>query len=469
MKQMKKLIFILTLVVTFSCSSDLTNLNVDTKNAVVAPGETLFSNAQKNFVDFMQSTNVNLNNYKMFAQYWTETTYTDEANYDQGRAIPRNQWNALYRDVLKDLKEASTNIAADVDPLADPQITVNKQAMIEIMNVYTYKVLVDTFGDIPYTEALDIDNVNPVYDDAATIYADLLSRLNAAIANLDPSFDGMGSADLFYSGNVTNWIKFGNALKLQFGVMMGDAATVSAAAADTFTSNADNATLEYLPTTPNTNPLWVDLVQSGRSDFVVADTFVDKIVPLNDPRTSVFLDDNIVPYTGGPYGDNNSFNSYTHIGPTLEEPTFAGTIFSFAETEFLKAEAVEMGLLTTGTAETYYNNGVTASIEEWGGTAAEASTYLAQSSVAYTTATPSWQETIGNQVWFALYGRGFAAWTQWRFLNYPTLNVAVGSGLPVPLRLTYPVVEQTLNATNYAAAASNIGGDNLDTPLFWDN
>ncbi|MDZ7614395.1 MAG: hypothetical protein U5K51_12365 [Flavobacteriaceae bacterium] len=38
------------------------------------------------------------------------------------------------------------------------------------------------------------------------------------------------------------------------------------------------------------------------------------IAPLNDPRAAVFMQDNIVPYTGGPYGANNNYTSYTHIG-----------------------------------------------------------------------------------------------------------------------------------------------------------
>ena len=466
---MKKIIFILIAIITFSCSKDLTTMNVDTKSATVVPGETLFSNAQKNLVDYIASTNVNTNIYKMFAQYWTETTYTDEANFDVAtRSVALQQWNNNYRDVLKDFDESSKLITAS-DDNGFPAVKQNKLAIAEILTVYTYKMLVDTFGNIPYTQALDATNANPVYDDAATIYTDLLARLNTAIGNLNTSADSFGDADLIYGGNVAAWKKFANGIKLQFGIMMNDATTAAAGAAGTFTSNADNAKLQYLAAPPNTNPLWVDLVQSGRSDFVIANTFADKLNALNDPRRAFYFADNLGAntYVGGPYGDNNGFTKYTHINDAIEDPTFPCTIMNYAETEFMKAEAIEMGLVS-GTAATNYNNGVTASIEEWGGTSADAATYLAQPSVAYATAAPTWQEKVGTQAWIALYLNGFDAWTTWRRLDYPVLNIPVISGLPVPVRMTYPALEQTLNGTNYSAAASAIGGDNLTTKLFWD-
>jgi len=467
MKKMKKLIFILTLLVVFSCDSNLTNLNKDTKNATEVPGETLFSNAQKSLVDFMASTNVNRNIYKMFAQYWTETTYTDEANFDvQNRSIPENQWNILYKDVLRDLNEATTIITSEGDG-GFPAVKTNKLAITEIMKVYTFKILVDTFGDIPYTQALDPDNINPSYDDAATVYADLLARLNTAMGQLNSGADSFGSTDLIYGGDVANWKKFANAIKMEFGIMMNDATTTAQGAAGTFTSSADNATLEYLDAPPNTNPLWVDLVQSGRSDFVLANTFVDKLNALNDPRRPFYMAENLGAgtYVGGTYGASSAFPNYTHINDAIQEPTFPQTIFSYSQIQFMSAEAVKMGLLS-GDAQTFYDNGVLASMDEWGVDSGDAGAYLA-TDAPYDDA--NWQESIGTQAWISLYTRGYAAWTTWRRLDFPVLALPATSGLPVPIRMTYPVSEQTLNGANYDAAASAVGGDTLNTPLFWDN
>ena len=90
------------------------------------------------------------------------------------------------------------------------------------MEVYSWTVLVNTFGDVPYSEALDPENSLPKYDDAATIYNDLLTRLDASLALLNPATTSFGTADLLYAGNVAKWVKFGNSLKLRMGMLIAD-------------------------------------------------------------------------------------------------------------------------------------------------------------------------------------------------------------------------------------------------------
>jgi len=182
---MKKLIIIAFILVgAISCTNDFSEWNVDPKKATEVPASTLFSNAERNLVRTMKTQNVNTNIFNFMAQYWTATTYPDESNYDLGtRDVPGNFWNALYTGVLIDLKE-STNVlnAATADVL--PSLLSkhnNKLAVVSILEVYTYHVLVDVFGDIPYAEALDIDNSSPVYDNDSDIYASLFTKLDSAI------------------------------------------------------------------------------------------------------------------------------------------------------------------------------------------------------------------------------------------------------------------------------------------------
>jgi hypothetical protein len=143
-------------------------------------------------------------------------------------------------------------------------------------------------------------------------------------------------------------------------------------------------------------------------------------------------------------------------------------LFDYAEVEFLLAEAVERGYTVGGTAAQHYNNAVTASIEDWGGTALDATGYLANPAVAYATAAGTWKQKIGIQSWIAYYNRGFEAWTQFRKLDYPLLVAPPDALSPFPLRFTYPIEEQTLNGDNWKAASTAIGGDAVDTKLFWD-
>ena len=151
---MKKILAFLTILLIFSACKKLELLNENTKDPTNVTGESLFTGAQKNLFDQMTTPNVNFNIWRMFTQQWTETTYLDEANYNiDNRPIPLNHWNVLYRDVLKDLSQSATIISSTsyLDP--DPAIKVNKLAVVEIMTVYTWSVLVETFGNIPYTQA----------------------------------------------------------------------------------------------------------------------------------------------------------------------------------------------------------------------------------------------------------------------------------------------------------------------------
>ena len=118
----------------------------------------------------------------------------------------------------------------------------------------------------------------------------------------------------------------------------------------------------------------------------------------------------------------------------------------------------------------YYNAGITSSFNTWG-VSADADAYLAKPEVAYATATGNWKQKIGTQAWIAYYVRGQVAWTTYRRLDYPVMNTPPGpetSDGSVPARFTYPVQEQTLNADNFAAAVSAMGGNELTTKIFWD-
>lgn len=469
---MKKLLLItLSSLIFVGCASDeaYENLNKDTTKPSSANAEALFTSATKSLYDQLESTNVNTNVFRLFSQYWTEVTYIDESNYDLNtRAISQNHWSEMYRDVLFDLKVAKSLTGGNS----------GKDAMISVLEVYTWQQMVDTFGDIPYSQALLLnDEPTPAYDNDTAIYTDLLARINAAIAQLNSASSGFGSADIIFNGNIAKWKKFANGLKLKIAMRMADVnnsvaqtAAQEAVAAGILASNADNVILNYESGTPNTNPLWVDLVQSGRNDFVAANTIVDYMNTLSDPRRSKYFAENLGAgvFVGGTYGDFNNFATKTHVGDLMHDTTFRGVLMDKAEMDFLLAEAAERGYSVGGTAETHYNNAITASMSDWGVSSGDITTYLANPSVAYSTATGTWRQKIGFQFWLAMYNRGFEGWCVYRKYDAPVFNVAADSGLPVPKRYTYPANEQTLNKTNWEAAKTAMGGDTQQVKVFWD-
>jgi hypothetical protein len=484
---MKKIYSILLAAVFLSsCAKDLDEYNVDQKKATAVPAGTLFTAAQKSFTDVLTSPSVNTNVFRFYVQYWTATEYLDEPRYNlTSRTLPQAFWSAIYKDVLSDLKESKRILAEDA--LLDADVKANQNAQIEIMEVMAWSTLVNTFGNVPYSQALDISIVQPKYDSAEAIYSDLLVRLDAALAQIKPSAAGFGSADLIY-GNapIQSWIKFGNSLKLRLGLILADKdaakakTIVEAAAPNVFASAADNAAFAYLSTPPNNNPIATNAnpALTSRTDYIGAKPFIDKLNALADPRRPGFFTTVGGAYVGGYYGFSNSYGNFSTMTNKIASLDFEALLIDYPETEFALAEASKRGFSVPGTAEQHYNNAVTASIIYWGGTQAQATAYLARPDVALNTASTNYKEAIGIQKWIALYNRGYDSWVEWKRLDFPKLappsaatapaGQTTPSGLAIPLRLIYPINEQTLNGANRTEAASAMGGDVATTKIFWD-
>ncbi len=473
------IIAFLSLVLVTSCVETLDDYNIDKKRPSSAPVATFLTSAMKQLSDVLTTPNVNTNNFRLYVQHWATTTYLQEPRYDlTSRIIPQNFWQNLYKDVIADLHEAKRLLAEDeITNEADKAAMV---AQMEVIEVYAWYVLVTTFGNVPYSEAIDFQNPVPVYDDQVTIYNDILTRLDNAIGAFAMGGTGFDAADILYNGDLDQWVKFGNSLKLKMALLIADVDNAKAkqlveeAADNVFTSNDDNARFPYLSAPPNNNPLSANLNPdfSTRQDYVIAGTFINKLNTLNDPRRPFYFTTVNGQYVGGNYGFANAYADFSHVSDKIIEAEFESLLLDYSEVEFLLAEAVERGYDVGGTAEEHYNKAVEASIIYWGGTPSEAATYLAQPEVAYATASGNYKEKIGTQKWIALYNRGFDAWTEWRKFDYPVLQPPSGgnvpAGLSIPVRIIFPINEQTLNGSNRQAAADNMGGDLATTKLFFD-
>lgn len=483
---MKKLLYMsfITLFFIAGCDDRLDELNTDKRNPAEVDPTTLFAQGVRETHDMMASISVNDNPFNLYAQYWAQTTYPDESQYNMvGRSIPHSFWINGYRDALADFQAARVRVEAQLEGgtsgLPD-EVLQNRIAAINIMEAYVYHVLVDAFGDIPYSEALDPENIAPAYDDAKTVYMNVLETLKNAAAAIDADAAGFpGAQDPMYHGDMEGWYKFANSIRLRMGMRMADvdkttSVTVvnDALAAGVFESNADNADMEYLGSSPNTSPVYEDLVLSGRHDFIAANTVVNIMNELDDPRRAVYFDDNLGAgrYVGGVYGSANNFSAFTQVGDIMHTPEFPGVLMTYAEVEFLKAEAAARGgYAVTGTPAEHYHEGIRASFDRWGLSDAMANAYISQPAVNYSSAPGDWKQKIGLQLWLALYGQGFEGWNTWRRFDFAGFVAPPGMQLAdVPLRLIYPLQEAQLNGPNYSAAGQKIGGDLASTPIFWD-
>ncbi|WNB17206.1 SusD/RagB family nutrient-binding outer membrane lipoprotein [Marivirga arenosa] len=476
----------LSLILLAGCS-DFDDMNIDPKKPANVDPNYLFTYAEIELSDYINSPSNNTNVGRLLAQQLSQVTYVTESRYLlDDRQISDALWNNSYRDVLNNLmlaKEQIPNFDSNEDNIA------TKNAMITVLEVYTYQLMVDAFGDIPYGEALaGADVKSPAYDDAATIYADLVTKLDGAISDLNKG-TGFGSADVIYGGSNAEWVKFANALKIRLGMRLADVnssqaqSLVETAAANTFTSNADNATLEYAGGS-YANPIYVNLVVSGRNDYVISETFVDIVNPLNDPRRAYFMEPASATgdYAGLRYGLETGVGlaavpNYSTIGSNILGETFRGVLMDYSEVASYLAEAAQRGWNVGGSAQEWYEESVTASITDWASIAedgndgvADAAAYLAQPEVAFATAEDgNAMNAIAKQRYISLFNRGMTAWYEWRRMDYPSLVPPEGmSASDIPTRLQYPVDERSVNNANRQDAASAIGGDDLTTKVFWD-
>lgn len=461
-----------------SCSN-FEDTNTDPNSAYTTKPEALLSYSQKQLSDYLNTPSVNENNFRLMMQYWQEVTYVDESNYDfVNRNISNNVWSDLYVDTMQNLVKAKS-IINEYTPTGTqidtwPVTKANQIAILDIQQVLIYQLLVDTYGDIPYTQSNSIETITlPKYEKAETIYNDLIARLKNDLSLLNTNGKSFSEGDLFYNGDVSKWKKFGNSLLLKLAIGIADqnpslaqSTATTAINAGVMGSSSDNCLFNYLSASPNFNPLYENLVASNRNDFVAGKTLVDYMNTASDARIANFFDSNVTPYKGGTIGTPSSFTTNSHIGSFAYTATTPGIIMNYTEVAFYLAEAsARWGIGSP--AATLYNNAVTASFSEWNMPSA-ATAYLA----AHPYNASNWKKSIGEQAWVAMFNQGMTAWNFYRRLDFPALiapatAVSQAEG-KVPVRLQYPVREVTTNPTNYASASASIGGDKLTTKLFWD-
>ncbi|PWW30803.1 MULTISPECIES: SusD/RagB family nutrient-binding outer membrane lipoprotein [unclassified Chryseobacterium] len=474
MKKFKNILYaggvVASLLLFNSCQSDLTSLNEDPKHPSTVPTGNLLATSMFQGFYYMYTGSVNFNNYRFFTQQWTETTYVQETNYNlTTRAQPRNHFRRMYVYTLAPLEQAKKDLPTEIN--ADPDVVNNKWATLEIASIFVWENIVDTYGNVPYKEALQAETIkSPKYDDAKSIYLDLITRLDAAIAKINKTKAGYPE-DLVYKGDMNKWVKLANSIKLRLAINLADVdpATSKSVAESAITggvidSNDSSYSLKFDGNT-FTNPLFDDLVASGRNDYLPSNVIVNPMNTKSDPRRAAYFTQIGGTYKGGVYGTLNTFANFSHVNPTFLTGNAPANLLSYTEVLFLKAEAAARGYNAGGTAAGLYAAAVTASMTENGISATDAAAYILAN--PYNAA--NWKQSIGYEGWVAMWNNPFAAWNFVRRLDSPVLTAPPSSYIGgMPYRMPYSDQEYVVNNANVSAAANAIGGDKATTKLFWD-
>lgn len=460
-----------------SCTRD--NINEDQHATYDVTSESLITYAEKELSDFLNTPNVNENNFRLTMQYWQETTYVNESNYDfTNRNVANNIWTDNYVNVLNNLNKAKELISKYQPTPSElsywPVKKQNQLAIADMMMVFTYQTLVDIHGDIPYTQSLNnAEFPLPVYDNDSDIYPKLITRLKEDLSKLQNG-GAFGAGDIVYNGNIGQWKKFGNSLLLKLGIALADvnpalaqAAISDAISGGVITNVLDNAQFSYLSSSPNYSPIYENVYAKNRDDYFAGKPFVDYLNTTSDTRISKYFQDVNGSYIGQVIGQPGEFADFSAPGEFAYTPTTPGNIITATEVAFYLLEAsARFGIV--GNPSDLYTSAITSSFLEWGLTSADAQNYI--SNHPYDAA--NWKKSIGEQAWVAMYNQPLISWNFYRRLDYPQLQ-APSTANPnaegkVPVRLQYPTLEATTNGTNYSNASTAIGGDKLTTKVFWD-
>ena len=429
------------------------------------------------------------------------------ANFNQdNRDNTVQNWQKYYRTVIRNTQDV-------IDQTKALPARTNLYSMARILQAYSFMVLTDSYGDIPYAEAgkgYSEQIVSPKYDAQQAVYTGIIKELTEASAALDAT-KTVEAADILYGGNVALWKKLGNSLLLRAGMRLSkvDAAqaqqiVAKAAAAGVMETNADNALIKH---DANYVSIVGNLLNSTEAANVyLAAPFADYLKKTNDPRLKSIA----VRYVGAksgpeqiasrattdptlqagfPMGFDNgsisaevtknklaSFYDFSQVDRTRMAKNTAPTfLVTAAQTQLLLAEAAQKGWITGTTAETFFNRGVRLHMEQLASFDANAAvapiaitTYLTENPFAVTTAL----EQINTQYWVASFLNGPEAFANFRRSGFPVLtpNPFPGKGIKGTFirRLTYPNSEISVNSTNVKEAISRMGADDLDTKVWWD-
>jgi hypothetical protein len=418
----------------------------------------------------------------------------------------------LYGGPIRDLTDI-------VSKLKDNTSKTNLYNMARIWRAYCFQYLVDTYGDVPYSEAGNgfLNNIFlPKYDDQKVIYAALLKEYEEATDALDATKDAV-PGEIFYKGDIAKWKKLGNSLLLRAGMRYTKydntiagttvAKALNSARGGVFSSNADNVMFQYNATF--TYGIGGVLNSTERANYYLGAPFIDYLKLTNDPRISTLAakyptpsnpvatagtpNTALIDQQGMPYGydENGLLTSPGYPGKIgsafkysqLNRATVAAIdgkayLITYAQTLLLMAEARERGYITTGTTKDYYESGIKAHMTQlpFAVPTADQNTFLAGPDVAFDPAKAYKQ--INEQYWVASFMIWSEAWANFRRSGYPALTrinypgedpaVKTASAGGFIHKLPYPNRERSVNSTNFEEAKTRMGSDDLGTRLFWD-
>lgn len=523
MKALKYLSLIVFILVFQSCTKDLQMLNEDPAGFTdIDPGFQLTKVQAGLSGDREDTWRYDLGIASPMIQHLGGSWWTQHGGMYQ--VVEKNHWYSHWETTYsRELK----NIQDIIDKTADDPERINMNAAARILRVFIYAKLTDMYGDIPYSEAIKgytEKKFLPKYDKQEDIYTDFFKELDEATKSFDSSKPSV-SGDLFYNGDVEQWRKFGNSLRLRLGFRLtkvniheAQKQVEAAIAGGVMTSNSDISMTKHMAINYSGES---ELRGNGRSQvfkaepvssgFRLVSTLVDFMKNTNDPRLNIYggtyVGDGIIGVSSGvvditgdiePLGTSpgamswNEWGDYGNVIRSNGEEIYVGHNFkflqpskyvsaldapyfhlSYAEVEFLKAEAAARGWAGLSNPKEYFDKGVQASCEmmkHYPGApliSQDQIDALLQNYASFPADFDGIMEAIHGQMWVNFFLNGAEAYANYRRTGYPKLIpftsvewYTSGTNGVMPRRFFYPESEAIQNPTHLQEAVDRLGGSN---------
>ncbi|GMQ27979.1 SusD/RagB family nutrient-binding outer membrane lipoprotein [Algoriphagus confluentis] len=471
----KKIAVFLTFSLAFSCTGEFEEINTDPNRInQISPGTLL-----NPIIYGLSSFNTDRADAFTFQIMQVALPYPSANGglhrFDLTESSGNSTWNTYYRWLvnIREMKDAAIH--------AQDQ---NYEAIALTLESWVASQLTDSFGDVPFSEASKGEQgiFQAKFDLQEDIYEAIFENLEKANQLYDPSKAMVYGEDILFGNQVGRWKKFTNSLHLRLLLRVSnkksDALIKMASILSNptqypvFTSTEESAILKITGVVPNISP-W------GRAiDFTtfraISEFFADRLNELEDPRRMRFMTNaraldgtTSIGYKGIPSGYGGTESQFQFIPSNhniaLVQAPMISLLLTYAEVEFIKAELAQRGVIM-GDAEEFYQNGVKAAMEQWSVTLPES--YFANSFAAYDGSL----ERILFQKYIALYFNDYQQWFEYRRTGFPVLPKADGmlNDQRVPVRFRYPVNAQINNPINYQEAVARMGGDDINTKVWWE-
>ncbi len=440
MKKILYLISVVTVAVSISSCCGYLDINTDPNklspenitSSMILPG--VEAALATSYGDYYRITGGYFS--QTYAQMFGTSNYIDYSRFQTSSTLSSTHYTQLYQKVLINCKDIKNKAAASED--------WGTYLAATAYSAFAYQILVDCYGETPYTQALDDSNLKPDYDDGQAVYEGILKELDEALAK---ATEGKTVATnlLYPNGTSTDWIAFANSVKLKILMRMSSVVDKQKELSALIgKNNFITSDAQYAGCWQNAqnvaSPFYSEEFAPWHSQSnVVANVALvrtmteydgDGSVKYQDPRLATYFEKNSNgDFVGGISGTNFAaratapYNSAAGLSRPIVKYDTPVVLISVAEVNFFKAEYyARYG--TVSDATNSYNEAIRASFASAGVAGADANI------AKYPFDKDKYAECIGKAKWVALAGSNtFESWCEVRRLKYPAFGTVKGKDM----------------------------------------